>query len=212
MYNLQQEDEKYSWLFENNYGNGPIESIVSWVKRRGVLTNSLSILDAGCGRGTLRNFIPHFRNYIGIDVASAQIFKNKKENFPNCQFIHGSISKIPFKDDHFDICFCIDVLEHLPEHLIDQTLQELIRVAPICALSICYRPSRSTGENGENLHLTLQPPEWWEEKVEKYVQEKALRGKNKIFYIKQQLSPPYDPESCLFLCGELKLLTVDKVN
>lgn len=41
----------------------------------------------------------------------------------------ADIASLPFPDDSFDIAFCCEVLEHLPDELIERGARELMRVA-----------------------------------------------------------------------------------
>jgi len=74
---------------------------------------ALKILDIGCGRGELMNYIhannPHCE-LIGIDVTK-ELWKSQKEQESN--FVCGDALILPFKDDSFDVIVFYDVLYHL---------------------------------------------------------------------------------------------------
>ncbi|MBR8829290.1 MAG: class I SAM-dependent methyltransferase [Gomphosphaeria aponina SAG 52.96 = DSM 107014] len=88
----------------------------------------LTILDIGCGNGSLSNYLAKKGHQVvgieesasGIEIASA--------NFSNCTFIQGSIYDFPYarvgKD--FDLVISVEVIEHLLYP------RELLRVAKNC--------------------------------------------------------------------------------
>ena len=43
----QVEDEKYSWLFEHGYGNGPVQATLDWALPK--LKPWRTVVDLGCG-------------------------------------------------------------------------------------------------------------------------------------------------------------------
>ena len=52
----------------------------------------------------------------------------EKRSFPLLKQVKGSILKIPFGSNSFDIIICIDVLEHLPKNKRQTAIDELLRV------------------------------------------------------------------------------------
>lgn len=67
-----------------------------------------------------------------------------------------------------DIVLCIDVLEHVPEHLIDEVLDNLDRLSKKAIfLNICTRPASKTLVDGSNAHATVKPASWWQSKLDR---------------------------------------------
>lgn len=65
-----------------------------------------------------------------------------------------------------DLVVCVDVMEHIPEHLVDQVLFDVCSLAEKAIFfSISTRPATKKLINGVNAHLTVKPREWWQEKI-----------------------------------------------
>lgn len=73
-----------------------------------------TVIDVGAGAGELIDRIP---NAIGLDIVS----RHKK-------IVEGDVTKMPFKDGTFDTVFAIELLEHLDDDALGQSLVELERV------------------------------------------------------------------------------------
>jgi 2-polyprenyl-3-methyl-5-hydroxy-6-metoxy-1,4-benzoquinol methylase len=86
------------------------------------------ILDLGCGNGSLSNVISECGYEVfGMEESPSGVTIASK-NFPNCQFIQGSIYNSPPPDleNAFDVVISVEVIEHLfyPS--------ELVRLARKC--------------------------------------------------------------------------------
>ena len=84
----------------------PIDDILKWIP-----ANS-SILDLGCGKGILANYIKNFNSYLGVDLV-VPLSDNTKIKFKksNClSFIENDISK-------YNTFLIIDLLHHIPKKL-----------------------------------------------------------------------------------------------
>ncbi len=73
----------------------------------------------------------------------------------------------------FNGVLCTDVMEHISDKDVDAHLSEIIgyvdKSAPGFAyFSICCRPARKSFSDGVNVHLCVQPPRWWEQKLSRY--------------------------------------------
>jgi SAM-dependent methyltransferase len=86
------------------------------------LRPGISVLDCGCGPGTItrdiaRQIAPG--RIIGLDFSADQVTDAtrdaKAEGIANLEFRQGSVYALPFEDDHFDAVFSHALLEHLQE-------------------------------------------------------------------------------------------------
>lgn len=101
-----------------------------------------TILDYGCGRGTLAKdpLVRRFRFY-GYDPAVVG-----KRTLPRAA----------------DVVTCIDVLEHVEPKCIDTVLGHIFALTrKACFASICMRIADNWLPDGRNAHLIIQPLDWW---------------------------------------------------
>jgi len=84
--------------------------IFSYLKKQYPNGNGLKILDAGCGTGALlENLIEHgYEDVKGMDISEHALFYCKKRDLN--QILLGSISRLPFRDNQFDLITSIDVI------------------------------------------------------------------------------------------------------
>jgi cyclopropane fatty-acyl-phospholipid synthase-like methyltransferase len=107
--------------------------------------NARTILDYGCGKGTLKIYLPKDLQVLEYDPG-----------IPGKDRIPGMV----------DMVVSTDVLEHVePEH-VDATLVELGNLSVKGAfLLIALIPAGTWLPDGRNAHLSVHPPAWWEERL-----------------------------------------------
>jgi len=67
---------------------------------------NFKVLDLGCGSGELTiEMAPYFKEIIGIDFCKEYIDSANKIKVPNVKFIIADASKLPFKDESFDMIY-----------------------------------------------------------------------------------------------------------
>jgi hypothetical protein len=65
-----------------------------------------------------------------------------------------------------DFVVCVDVLEHIEPELLENVLDDLQRVTLKAGyFQIAHFESLKTLPDGRNVHLIVEPPEWWEPKI-----------------------------------------------
>jgi hypothetical protein len=109
-----------------------------------------SILDFGCGKSNLLD-----RIRTGQDTA-----------------LYRSDPAIPEystpPEEVVDMVLNIDVMEHIPESAVDETLQSIRSLSEKVFFNINCQLAWNTLPDGSNAHCTVYPPEWWRQKLEKY--------------------------------------------
>lgn len=97
------------------------------------------VLDVGCGRGA---YFPHIRSreVHGVDFSEQTLAKTQRE-FPSVCLKAADITNgIPYPDNHFDLVYCGELVEHL-EKPMDLT-REILRVLEpggVCVLNTPYK-------------------------------------------------------------------------
>lgn len=116
-------------------------------------------LDYGCGKGTL-----------------AQAFGHLKWS----EYDPGIPGKDSKPSGTFDLVTCTDVLEHIEEDYVRNVLAELAQYTDkVMFLDIaCFPTGKTFGEGpyvGQDLHITVKSPEWWEDTVTEVVERYGLK-------------------------------------
>jgi hypothetical protein len=66
----------------------------------------------------------------------------------------------------FDMTVCVDVLEHIPLELLDQTMDELNKyTSKVLYLCVSCHPASKKLPDGRNAHLNVQTKEWWKQRI-----------------------------------------------
>ena len=154
------EKEKYKALLKNrpsyggtNHGRNATSIVRKWLKT----IDQPIVADFGCGNNDFLKSI-YVKKGIGIDFVN-----------PGANLIEP-MHKVSIETDTVDIVTSFDALEHLLPEEIDEVFIEMNRVAKsggYFIFSISHVPSVITSL-GENLHMTVEPEEWWIDKLEDY--------------------------------------------
>lgn len=109
-------DYEYKYLDGNltNAHTYLIKPILSLLEKKKIQPGA-KILDLGCGNGSLSNILAqHGYDVTGIEQSPSGV-SFAKHNFPECQFIQGSIydSPLPQLINSFDAVISVEVIEHI---------------------------------------------------------------------------------------------------
>ena len=120
----------YSW----RYGQDRRLAMV----REFVALEGARVLDVGCGIGT---YVRRFRQYSddvhGIEVEEERVAEASAE-LPN--IIHAFGEDLPYPDDHFDLVFSNEVIEHVDDDRL--TAAEMVRVTRPGGVIVAFAPNR----------------------------------------------------------------------
>lgn len=76
------------------------------------------LLDIGCGGGMISETLPYYYPkgaLYGCDVSKSAITYAKKYGSGKVSYSFMKGKRLPYKDGFFDVCICLDVLEHVPD-------------------------------------------------------------------------------------------------
>jgi cyclopropane fatty-acyl-phospholipid synthase-like methyltransferase len=161
----------YDYLYKSGkYGGGPVKPLYDWCSSS---MNVGSIADICCGQGILNLYVPKTTPYHGYDFSESALEKCRKRfGFRDYSFIDMTSKSV--EREPYDNVFMCDALEHFSE---DQLPDVFSNVISFCKtntkvfFSISTRPSILWDVDGKKiqLHLTVQPANWWLSYVEKYL-------------------------------------------
>jgi hypothetical protein len=139
-------------------GNGCIkhrEALVAFSKEIG----AASALDYGCGKG--HQYCPGMQKD-GYDLVADLGYTPFAYDPAVPEF-----NVLPEIGTKFDLVFCVDVLECVPQKDVPWALEHLASFATKgIFITVSSYPSKKTLPNGSNAHITVQPIEWWQEKFD----------------------------------------------
>lgn len=167
------QDNRYTQLYDSGYGVGRVQGVLRWCEANGGCVSQYEpILDVGCGRTELARLLKEGNPDISIRGADIAYYFQRKPTDNHCPVTRCDITEhLPFTDCEFNCTWCIDVMEHIPEHKVQNTLREIRRVlAPdgLWVFLIDTGPSKWLDmETKDNLHETQRPAEWWLEELKK---------------------------------------------
>lgn len=87
-----------------------MRSIITSILDRVVFPPHPEILDAGCGTGANLKYLNRYGSTTGVDISPLALKYCVKRGFKNVR--QGSIDKLSFQDNTFDLITCFDVLGH----------------------------------------------------------------------------------------------------
>lgn len=121
---------EYKFSYSESYFGRLLQRIANfyrafWIK---TVINPKNVLDVGCGNGSLIYYLRKFDiEAYGVEISKYAMETAPKELQPFIKF--GDITKIPYKDDSFDLVVSFDVLEHIERSKLRKSVDESIRVS-----------------------------------------------------------------------------------
>jgi len=164
------ERDKYTRMWTKVPGyrsTSPGEQLVPHFLKHAAWERGDTLIDLGCGPGRASVKLAE----AGLDITQLDIaaesrdWEVKRVGLP---FIEASLWELPEGLGTFDWVYCCDVLEHIPPDHVDAALDCMARVTGYGAfMQIALFPEGFGRHIGETLHLTVQPAEWWMERINK---------------------------------------------
>ncbi len=140
-----------------------------WNGLRGTASfeNINNMLDVGCGKGEVVKLAREdgIESY-GIDIAEkAEIYWQQNGVDQFC--IPAGAHNIPYPDNHFDLVTCFDVLEHIPEEGIMDTLKEIHRIGShdfVFTIAL-NEATHKMPHDGSEPHRCVHDDKWWRDQL-----------------------------------------------
>lgn len=140
----------------------------------------LNVLDAGCDKGYLMYLLKEQgANVTGVDYSSYSI----KNSVCPGDVLLGEITKIPFKDNSFDLVIAREVFEHLTVEQADKAFEELIRVTDkyiYLTIWLNFDPNAKDDEvltdfERDETHITFSTRKFWQNRFDKYIEKGIIK-------------------------------------
>lgn len=138
-------------------------------------SKKLKILDAGCGTGLLLQKLQQFGGAQGVDISPAAIdFCSQRKVKARV----ASLTKLPFKDNTFDVITCVDVLYHLRVKSDVQALRKLQRVLKPGGIVVLRVPANKWLKLAHDIHVHTR-----QRYTKNEVQQKLIQAQFKILKV-----------------------------
>lgn len=164
----------YDKIFENKKYNLSdkikIAWVEDWIKRDGFRT----ILDVGCGRG---HYLKALKGYkiTGLEP-SKYLCEHGLQGLPD--ILHGGLPYATHR--YWEALYCMDVLEHISPHQLDEVIISLSKLAPVALIGVA---NHSDIWEGVELHLVQEDAVWWKKRLEQHYKNVELVKANDRFYL-----------------------------
>jgi len=115
-----------------------------------LISSNSTVLDVGSGNGSFANFCGHSNIY--MYESNPKSVKFLKGKFPNV--FQGSLPKLPFSDNSFDLIHMSHVIEHLQPNEVYETLKEFDRCCKAGGAIVISAPLMWEGFYDDLSHIT----------------------------------------------------------
>ena len=119
----------YATYYDNSFFSTQFgRSIARYVSKH-ISIYDKSILDFGCGTGKFLEILSEFgpKKLLGIEITDSENNKIVKWGGVG-EFFYVKDLPSPISDSSVDICFLIEVIEHLTDEVLENTIKEIKRV------------------------------------------------------------------------------------
>lgn len=134
---------------------------------------AVSLLDYGCGKA--------IHTYMPLSAHGNKTLLGRLNGMVQCYYCYDPAVKQyavkPSVGSEFDITCCADVMEHIPEDYVPSVLAEIgnyTKQDGVMIFSISANKAKKMFKDGENLHATIKPIEWWAEAIKKFCYQKSF--------------------------------------
>jgi 2-polyprenyl-3-methyl-5-hydroxy-6-metoxy-1,4-benzoquinol methylase len=124
-----------------------------------------SLVDIGCGTGAAGLQFEHWGLRVNwVDLTDAALDAGvDRTRF--CKAAMWQPQWLQMKRSGWDYAFCCDVLEHLPIEFTMLAVERMLQGCRTAWLQIAFFADGHGAKIGKQLHLTVQPFEWWRDHI-----------------------------------------------
>jgi SAM-dependent methyltransferase len=119
------------WWFRGRH------EVLRAVIRQLPLPEAATLLDAGCGAGTMLDELSGLGKAYGADVSAAAVAAARARG--HTHVVQAPVEELPYPAAFFDLVTCLDVLEHTPDDM--RTLAELRRIVRVGGYAVLTVPA-----------------------------------------------------------------------
>ncbi|NYZ75471.1 methyltransferase domain-containing protein [Candidatus Micrarchaeota archaeon] len=112
------------WARSTGGQTGQVTRVVRGVTKKLKLDRGVSLLDVGCGSGSLLKKLPA-KKKVGLDYSERLLIQARRRGL---RVIKGTAWKLPFADNSFNRVLCYSVTHYLTHSQAEEALKELKRV------------------------------------------------------------------------------------
>jgi SAM-dependent methyltransferase len=160
------------WKYDSYRQFSPGERLAADFLRQAKPYKGETVIDFGCGTGrgglmmnALGGLKPIFVDF-AFNALDTDIREAGEKDPDKWKFICHDLSKWPYPKELKDAKYgyCTDVMEHIPPEQVGLVLKNILRSARHVFFNIATEPDGFGALIGEQLHMTVQPFEWWLER------------------------------------------------
>ena len=118
-----------------------------------------TILDVGCAEGFITSFIAGEQLAVGVELEDESI-KIAKTKVKNADFVRSSITHLPFRDRCFEAVTLLEVLEHLPDSILRDGIEEADRILNAGGTLVISVPYKEKVTYTRCIHCGKLTPLW----------------------------------------------------
>ena len=149
------------WKHDDYRAVSPGEKAVDFAVEKMGWEPPMTVADLGCGTGRASTALAS-RGFdvVAIDIAANCLDADTRTN-PGVRFEVGSLDGTI---EHYACTagYCTDVMEHIPPGMVGTVLENIAKGLAEVFFSIAHFDDEW---HGETLHLTVNPPLWWDTKL-----------------------------------------------
>lgn len=134
---------------------------------------AITLLDYGCGKA--------IHTYLPLAAHGNKTLLGRLNGMIQCYYAYDpavkQYSMKPPLGMEFDLTCCADVMEHVPEEFVPVVLAEIGNYTKrngAMIFSISGNLAKKSFTDGENLHATIKPLDWWVDAIRKYCGDKSF--------------------------------------